>query len=1238
MNTYIKWRNYRLWFVLIGFLISGLLSLLAHNPAYAAAGEITISGPGLNNSEGMVITQSQLQGIEAFNESFFEQQDVVFSTINTWPTKSWYRGKGVKLTDLLIAAGGLNDQATQIRFTSSDGFKANFALHDLLEENSYWFPNFMDTGLPGHLIGDASEAEEVPAIIAHQSFSAQNYDDIMDAKNFSQSDANLLLFGQRAVTQQTNARFVKYLIKIEVLTDPLPQWNAPTASILPGQVAVGSEVKLLSEFNDEDKIHYTMDGSDPTIESPMFNWIASRWWPSRVDELDEINRPIEIINNTTIKAIVIGPGKEDSDIAVFEYYVPLTINNDAPPNATLNKTYVGHTFTAAGGVEPFGFAITEGTLPEGMVLNGDKLEGIPAQSGSFTFTLTVTDSAEPENNDSTSYTLLVDEAAIPPTLKADTSSNTVGKTIELTFDDNELWRQAITDVMINDISITDQYNIALGVITIDAGVFSASGDYAIRAIATGYLDAIVTQRITGSSDTKPPDGDAVLTISGDGVTNPQEFTQSRLEDMPQYREVYSSINTWPSKRWYVGQGVRLSDLLETAGIKGNARQIKFASRDGYYMTFTVQELLRDERYRFPNFKNNSGDADGHIPGSTAGATPVEPMLALASAEGTDDSDYMNDSNALLLMLGQRAVTEQTGPLFVKYVCEIEVLTESPESWDKPIADPGSGTVPSGTKIELHSQYDDEDKVHYTLDGSTPDLDSPMFNLVAKRWWASRGEETVKEINKPIVVTEDTTIKAVTIGPGKLNSGVAEFTYKIIGTANISDKLTPDEGGKVTLGEEAVIEIPAGALTGSSSVDVTIERVSEPPAAPMGFRILGRVYEFSIDGQTDYSFNKPVTIKLKFDSDILAADEIPAIYYYDQKEKQWFYIGGEVSGDTVTIQVNRFTMFALMVIDKPVATKIIKPDQGGTLNLGEGAVIEIPARALVGTDSLEVKIERVINPPAAPDGFEIIAGVFEFSVDGRSQYNFRTPVTLKFAFDPEKVSSNNPPAIYYYDQNLNKWFNIGGKVSGHIIAVQADHFTKFTVMAAKDAIQVALTDIDGHWAEKSIKELIAHGAIDGYPDRTFKPDNSITRAEFVSILVKAFAMQPHRGTVFADTAGHWAEEVISTAAYNGVVEGYGNNKFMPDEYITREQMAHMIVNVTKLASVIEDITYKDQSSISEWARESLTNAVKNGIIEGYPDNTVRPQANATRAEAATVIAKAFQGVTPEADPALSNVKL
>jgi hypothetical protein len=124
----------------------------------------------------------------------------------------------------------------------------------------------------------------------------------LDPKNLSRADANHLLYGQRAVTQQTNARFAKYLIEIEVLTDPPPKWDQSYSISRAWEVPAGTLVELHSPYDDEDKVHYTLDGSDPTIESPMYNWIASRWWSSRADELDEINRPIEITQDTTIKA------------------------------------------------------------------------------------------------------------------------------------------------------------------------------------------------------------------------------------------------------------------------------------------------------------------------------------------------------------------------------------------------------------------------------------------------------------------------------------------------------------------------------------------------------------------------------------------------------------------------------------------------------------------------------------------------------------------------------------------------------------------------------------------------------------------------------------------------------------------------------------------------------------------------------------------------------------------------
>ncbi len=1027
------------------FFLVGAFGLLEPTSALAAGGNLTISGLGLNNPEPVTYTQDQLRGV---GEGALPQHKELYSTINTWPTKSWYRGEGVKLSDLFKAAGGLKPETTQIKFVSSDGFTATFTLQELFYEPRYRFPNFMTNGIAGHISGDPSGAEIVEPLIAHRSCYAQNLADVMDEENFSCGDANILLFGQRAITQQTNARFVKYVTEIEVLTDPIPKWDNPTTDQKPGEVPVRTMVKLQSSFNDEDKAHYTLDGSTPTLESPMFNWIASRWWPTRSDVLEEINHPIEITDNTIIKAKVIGPGRSDSDVITLEYYVPLTINTDNPAKAIQNKAYSGHTFTAIGGVEPYNFAVTQGSLPEGMSLNGTVLEGTPSESGFFTFTVTVTDSAELVKADSHEFILVVDEAGAlsPPILTADTTNNTVRQKIELTFIDDATWRNVITDVTVNGTSITGKYSVGDGVITIEADVFVATGDYTIVIIASGYADAGVTQKIDTGSGQVPGDEDIVLEISGDGVTTSKKYTQSQLVEMQQYQNIYSCINTWPSKRWYVGKGVSLRELLNDAGIKRSAQQIRFRSSDGYYMTLTVQELLRDSRYRFPNFKSGGGDGDGHIPGSSAGSVEVESILALISAEGTDNPSYMNDASALLLMLGQRTVTEQTGPLFVKYINKIEVLTSSPGKWDKPQAEPSDGTVPAGIQVRLKNNNMDQDKIHYTTDGSTPTLDSLMYNWIAKRWWSSRGEETVAEINRPIELTEDTTIKAITIGPGRLNSDVATFTYKVTGTTDSkAESITSDEGGTVSFGEEAVIEIPAGALAGTSSVQVKIELVSTPPAAPVGFKLLGNVYEFTVDDQTCYSFKKAVTIKLRLDADKVPVGETPAVHYYDKTEKKWVNIGGEVSDDAIIVQVEHFTKFAVMVVVPTTVTATIKPNEGGTVSLGEDATIEIPAGALVETSPVEVKIERMTIPSDAPTGFKLLDGVYEFSVDGNASYSFNKPVIINLGIDPEEVSPDDTLCIHYYDKTERKWVNIGGEVSDNTISVQVDNTAKFAVM-------------------------------------------------------------------------------------------------------------------------------------------------------------------------------------------------
>jgi hypothetical protein len=305
---------------------------------------------------------------------------------------------------------------------------------------------------------------------------------------------------------------------------------------------------------------------------------------------------------------------------------------------------------------------------------------------------------------------------------------------------------------------------------------------------------------------EPPEA---LEITGDGVVHPFVLTFDELEAMEHYEHVYSTINTWPTKRWYTARGVELRKLINLAGIKEEATLVRFVSSDGYDVTLTVQELLEDKRYYFPGLKDNH-PSDGSIPGSPEDAREVEPILALVSAEGSDRPGDMNDRDALLLVLGQRAVTEQTNNLFLKYVNRIEVLTTTPEKWDRPRANIPSGTVvPAGTGIELSNKHNNEDKIYYTTDGSTPTVNSPMFNWSASRWWEQRDD--LKGVNKPIEVEKDTVIKMITIGPGKMDSEVVTFTF----TADLTGKAvdpTKVPGGpptEVTL-DRSVIDRPIGS--------------------------------------------------------------------------------------------------------------------------------------------------------------------------------------------------------------------------------------------------------------------------------------------------------------------------------------------------------------------------------------------------------------------------------------------
>lgn len=195
-------------------------------------------------------------------------------------------------------------------------------------------------------------------------------------------------------------------------------------------------------------------------------------------------------------------------------------------------------------------------------------------------------------------------------------------------------------------------------------------------------------------------------------------------------------------------------------------------------------------------------------------------------------------------------------------------------------------------------------------------------------------------------------------------------------------------------------------------------------------------------------------------------------------------------------------------------------------------------------------------------------------------------------------------------------------------VKAEETTSFDIVSIDDIIinqdetnNKTFNDINGHWAKDNILNMVQKGVISGYPDGTFRPDRTITRAEFVTLLVKAFNMQVQTGKEFTDTQNHWAKDNIATAYSKGIVKGISESQFEPDAEITREQMTIMIAYAANLGSSQYSLKYEDQNQISAWAVWGVSTSTEKNIVSGYPDNTFRPQNTATRAEALTAIIKA-----------------
>ena len=195
------------------------------------------------------------------------------------------------------------------------------------------------------------------------------------------------------------------------------------------------------------------------------------------------------------------------------------------------------------------------------------------------------------------------------------------------------------------------------------------------------------------------------------------------------------------------------------------------------------------------------------------------------------------------------------------------------------------------------------------------------------------------------------------------------------------------------------------------------------------------------------------------------------------------------------------------------------------------------------------------------------------------------------------------------------------VKKHVAEAALVSFTFASVLPGGAAFAAAdVTDVNGHWAEQAIHDWMERGYIGGYEDNTFRPNQTITRAEFVKLVNKTIDADQTATIAFSDVSdSDWFAGEVALALGEGYVSGFEDGTFRPGEPVTRAQAAAFLAKALKLtgdADAVADMT--DSAAIPDWAVGAIGAVVAEGYMGGYEDGTFRPNRPLTRAEAVSML--------------------
>ncbi|NLK92245.1 MAG: S-layer homology domain-containing protein, partial [Bacteroidales bacterium] len=340
---------------------------------------------------------------------------------------------------------------------------------------------------------------------------------------------------------------------------------------------------------------------------------------------------------------------------------------------------------------------------------------------------------------------------------------------------------------------------------------------------------------------------------------------------------------------------------------------------------------------------------------------------------------------------------------------------------------------------------------------------------------------------------------------------------------------------------------------------------------------------------------------------------------------------ESKGNEVVIDLSKVKDISAVSLPKKALETFKDAGFDVTLKLPTGTItMDKDAAASIADQSgenLTIELKQVASSTLTDEQKEAIKKddiVFEINIISGTKKitNFDGSLTFQIPYDGPQ-----PVAVWYLNEKgdlekLNSIFENG------MVTFSTNHLSYYVVGVDETKTEVKwvnpFADVkEDNWFYEAVKYVYENDLMKGTGDNTFSPNEMTTRGMIVTILHRLEDSPSAGANSFSDVEGNkYYANAVAWASENNIVSGYGNGKFGPEDAITREQLATILMNYANYkgydVSAKADLSkYEDSKEISNWALDAISWANAEGLIQG-DGNNLTPTANATRAQVATIL--------------------